>query len=718
MKTSIIPILIGLFLIFSSPARGDEGMWLVNLLQGNMEEMKKLGLKLSEDQIYSINNSSLKDAIGSLDNGSCTGELVSSEGLLLTNHHCAYEEIQKHSSIEHDYLKNGFWAMDHEMELPNPGKTISFLVRIEDVTDQIIPNLDKELSGFTLENEIDKLSKSIVTKAIEGTTYEASVKSFFDGNKYFMIVLQTYKDLRLVGTPPESIGKFGADTDNWMWPRHTGDFAIFRVYTGPDGNPAEYSPSNVPLKSKKFLSISIKGYQKGDFTLVMGYPGTTHRYMTSFEINEALNIEHPARVLVRGKRQEIMLEDMKKSEKVRIQYSSKYSTSSNYWKNSIGQIQGLNRLNVVNLKLLQQDKFTNWVNENPDRKVKYSNALKLIEEGIIGRKDAETGRQFVFEAVYIGMESSAFALKFLKLYNVLSESPDNTDSIKVLKTTLIKEMSDFYKDYNLTTDKKISKAMLQLVKENLPVNYQMDIFQLIDKKFSGDIDKFIEDYYRKSIFPYEDKLNSFLAKPKASVLVKDPAFKVAVSMIQALRIYYIMAKEYDTKILEGRKLWLEGLMEMDPGKKFYSDANSTMRLTYGTIGGYEPRDAVYYSYITTLDGVMEKEDPSNWEFIVSERLKEFYKSKDYGRYGEDGKLVVCFISNNDITGGNSGSPVMNSKGELIGIAFDGNWEAMSGDIEFEEKMQKCINVDIRYVLFVIDKFAGASHLINEMTIIE
>lgn len=719
LMKKVLTLILGLILAINISVRADEGMWLLNLLQKtNAAEMKSMGLELTPDQIYSINHSSLKDAVGALDRGSCTSELVSSEGLLLTNHHCGYGEIQSHSSVEHDYLKNGFWAMTREEELPNPGKTVSFVIRIEDVTDQIAPKLQDGVSGMVLDRTVDNLSKDIVKKATEGTNYEAFVRSFFNGNKFYLVVLETYRDVRLVGAPPESIGKFGADTDNWMWPRHTGDFSIFRVYTAPDGSPADYSPDNVPLKPKYYLPVSLKGYDMGSFAMVMGYPGSTDRYMTSFEVNEILSIEHPNRIKIRGIKQDIMLKDMQADEKVRIQYASKYSRSTNYWKYSIGQSEGLKRLNVVQRKQETEAAFTKWLNETPERKAKYGNVLSMIEEGVAGRKEYSNARQYAFEAMYQGMEVVTFAYQFSALHNLLQELPDNRDSIMKVADALEKRVDNFYKDYNLPTDKKIFRAMLELFYNDVPVQYQPDNFAVIRSKYKGNLDKYTDMFYSKSIFPYREKLEAFLANPSLKVMDKDPAFQAATSMINSIRADYQAAGKFDAMVDQGRKLWMEGLMEMMPDKKFYPDANSTLRLTYGTVGDYQPRDAVRYSYYTTLSGVMEKEDPNNWEFVVSDRLKKLYKDKDYGRYGVNGELPVCFTTNNDITGGNSGSPVMNSKGELIGIAFDGNWEAMSGDIAFEPELQKCINVDIRYVLFVIDKYAGAGHLVDEMTIVQ
>jgi len=452
--------------------------------------------------------------------------------------------------------------------------------------------------------------------------------------------------------------------------------------------------------------------------MVMGFPGTTDRYMTSFEVNEILSIEHPNRIKIRGIKQDIMRNDMQESDKIRIQYADKYTKSSNYWKYSIGQSQGLVRLNIEERKRETEVAFTNWVNSNTDRKAKYGEALSMIQKGVEGRKAINNANQYANETMYQGMEVVTFAFRFMKLQNLMLEMPDNRDSIMKVAAEFKSSLEDFYKDYNVSTDIKISRAMLELFYNDVPAEYHPDYFSLITKKYKGNLDNYTAMFYKKSIFPYREKMEAFLANPNAKVLEKDPAYQAAVSMINALMGYYQGSAQFDAVADQGRKLWLAGLMEMMPDKNFYPDANSTLRFTYGTVGDYQPRDAVRYSYFTTLEGVMEKEDPDNWEFVVTDRLKELYKNKDYGRYGVNGELPVCFTTNNDITGGNSGSPVMNSKGELIGIAFDGNWESMSGDIAFEPTLQKCINVDIRYVLFIIDKYAGASHLIDEMTIIQ
>ncbi len=705
-------------LTFQITLRADEGMWLLNMLDKlDMNKLSELGLELSPEDIYSINNSSLKDAIGALDYGSCTSELISPDGLLLTNHHCAYSEIQNHSSLENDYLRNGFWAMTKEEELPNQRKSVSFVIRIEDVTDEVLPKIDNRFTGFLLRTQVESITKEMIEKAIEGTHYEASVVPFYNGNKYFLIVLETFLDVRLVGTPPESIGKFGADTDNWMWPRHTGDFTLLRVYTGPDGKPAEYSPLNIPMKSRHFLPVSLKGYKEDDFAMVLGFPGSTDRYMTSFEIEELLKVEHPNRIKVRGVRQELLKQDMQADDKIRIQYSSKYSSSSNYWKYSIGQSQGLIRLNVAERKRDMEARFTDWVNSEANRSEKYGNTLEMIKDGVNGREDYVYASQFLMETMFIGMESLSFSFKFRDLYMELTKTPSDNEKIKEFTEKLKEDIIVHFKDYNAPTDKTVSEAMLELIAENIKPDLQPDIFELINKRFKGDPSRYTSWYFKKSIFPYREKLESFLEKPSAKVLEKDPAFRASLSVFNTYIIYYGAQRDYNAKVEEGRRLWMEGLMEMMPEKVFYPDANSTIRLSYGTVGGYWLDSLVYNPYKTTLSGAIAKEDPDNWEFFVPDKLKDLYNNKDYGIYAEDGVLPVCFITNNDITGGNSGSPVLNGKGELIGLAFDGNWEAMSGDIEYEHNLQRCINVDIRYVLFIIDKYAGAKHLIDEMRLV-
>ena len=717
MKKTFL-LILGLAFALQARVQADEGMWLLSLIgQVNMDEMTELGLQLTSEQIYSVNQASLKDAVGALDRGSCTAELVSPDGLLLTNHHCGYGEIQNHSSLEHDYLKNGFWAMTRDEELPNEGKTITFLVRMEEVTDQFAPELAEEMSVEERNSKIRSLSATITSEATEDTHYEARVRSMFNGNRFFLFVTETYLDVRLVGAPPESIGKFGHDTDNWMWPRHTGDFSMFRVYTDPDGKPAEYSADNIPLKSKHYLPISLKGYEKGDFTMVMGFPGSTDRYMTSWGIQELLDIEHPNRIKIRGIKQDIQMEDMMADEKVRIQYSSKYSRSSNYWKYSIGQSKGLKNLNVLAKKQGEEEAFTNWVNQDNQRKELYGEALKNIQESVDGRKELQNAAQYQMECIFFGMETVMFGRNLRELEMVLADPEPDADQIKKVTDELKAYSAEFYKDYNPPTDKKVMTAMINLLIQDIGDEYLPTNILEVKSKYKGDAAKYVDKYFKKSFLTDPDRFNAFMDNPSLKALRKDPAYKAVLASQKYFEVVGRLA-EFDSGVSMGSRLYLKGLVEMYPERDFYSDANSTMRMNYGVVGDYYPKDAVLYAHYTTLKGVLEKEDPENYEFVVSEKLKELNEAKDFGAYGKDGELNVCFTSNNDITGGNSGSPIINANGELIGIAFDGNWEAMSGDIAFETDLQKCINVDIRYVMFVIDKYAGASHLIKEMTLVQ
>ena len=709
-------IFLGIFLMISPLLRADEGMWLLPLLEKlNIGTMTKMGLKLTAEDIYSLNHSSLKDAVV-IFGGGCTGEIVSPEGLLLTNHHCGFSAIQEHSSVEHNYLDDGYWAQTKKDELPNPGLSVTFLVRMEDVSGKILPALSDTMSEQTRNQKIREISRQIVKEATDSTGYEASVRSFFAGNAYYLVVYEIYRDVRFVGTPPNAIGKFGGDTDNWMWPRHTGDFSVFRVYMSPDGKPADYSPDNVPLKPKKYLKVSLKGVHPGDYSMVIGYPGGTERYMTSYELDETMNIINPNRVKIRGARQEIIWRDMMASEKVRIQYASKYSGSSNYWKFSIGQNQALKKMHVRDQKVAIEDQFRKWVKEDPAREKKYGEALDLIKDAIQKRADYTYATQYLAEALLRGSEVISFAYRTSRLEKALEDG----DQEKISKTVeaIRKGAKDFFKDYNPPTDREASKVMFRMFAENVSPQYQPAVFEEIKKKYKNNFDKYIDHLFAKSIYTDEARLNAFLEKPDLKKLRKDPAFSAAISIVDKYFELRQIESQFDDELERGRRLWMAALMEMQPDRIFSPDANFTMRLTYGTVEGYDPRDAVHYKYYTTLKGVMEKEDPDNYEFIVPEKLKELYKAGDYGRYGEDGIMHVCFITNNDITGGNSGSPVMNGDGELIGLAFDGNWEAMSGDIAFDPDLQRTIVVDIRYVLFIMDKFGGARHLVDEMTIVE
>ncbi|MDR2847889.1 MAG: S46 family peptidase, partial [Bacteroidales bacterium] len=665
---------------------------------------------------YSINHSSLKDAVV-IFGGGCTGEMISDEGLLITNHHCGYGAIQQHSSLDHNYLADGFWAMSRTDEISTPDLRVTFLVRIEDVTERIDSVCNPSMTEAARADSIGNKSHEIAQQAKQGTHYTASVKSFFGGNRYYLIVYEEFTDVRLVGAPPSSIGKFGADTDNWMWPRHTCDFSMFRVYADSTGNPARYSANNVPLKPKKFLPISLKGVEKGDFTMIMGYPGSTERYATSYEVLEMTENELPNRIKIRGVKQEIMMRHMLANPAVKIKYATKYSQSSNYWKNAIGMKNGIQHLHLIERKSAQEQEFTQWLEANSAQKAKYEEAFPLIKAGIASNTTYSKVAQYASECFLQGTELLRFALQFRALQTELEKKTPDYGSLALVTDRLRKSAEDFYKNYDRAVDEEVTEALLKLYRDDIPAAYHPDFYATVAKKYKGDLHKYTQAWFQ-SIFADRDKLNAFLAKPSAKLLPKDPVFQAGVSLRTVFTQWLNSMDAGDELKAKGARLYIAGLLEMKPEKQWYPDANFSMRLSYGSAKDYFPRDAVYYSYYTTLQGVMEKEDPDNWEFVVPDRLKELYANKDFGAYANaQGELPVCFISTNDITGGNSGSPVINGKGELLGLAFDGNWEALSGDIVFEPDLQRTISVDIRYVLFIIDKFAGATHLINEMTLV-
>jgi len=716
MKRFVVFVTI-LQMILSGTVKADEGMWLPALIEKlNINQMKQLGLSINAEDIYSINHSSLKDAVVALDHGSCTAELISAEGLLLTNHHCGFDEIQEHSTVDHDYLLDGFWAKTKEDELSNPGKSASFLIRFEDVTSKIIPQLNDSLTEEKRKDKVREISSAIEKEATADTHYEGRVQAVYNDNKYYLFVYETFRDIRLVGAPPQSMGKFGGDTDNWMWPRHTADFSIFRIYCGKDGKPASYSKDNVPYKPKHHLPISLKGYEKNDFAMVMGYPGSTNRYKTSFGIDYTMKVTNPVRIKVREEKLRIMKDFMKTSQKAKIMYASKYARSSNYYKYSIGQNKGLDDLNVLDKKQQLEEKFTQWANANPERKAKYGEALQMIA-GTYKNVDDEIALEYMMESMVRGPEIFYYAYRTRSLYEAL-KTDKNSGHIN-LSTDRVKEgLDQFFKDYDPQTDQKTAASLFRIYEENVAPQYQPPFFREVKAKYGNDFEKYTKELYAKSIFGSQEKLMSFLARPKAKVLEKDPIFQTSLEIFRMLDLIGDETAKTTAMLIKGNRLFVGGLMEMEADKTFYPDANSSMRLTYGTVGDYIPRDAVKYGYFTTLLGYIEKEIPGDDEFDVPAKLKELYEAKDYGRYADkDGSLHTCFTTNNDITGGNSGSPVINAKGELIGIAFDGNWEAMSGDLAYENELQKCINVDIRFVLWTIDKMAGAQNLIDEMTIV-
>lgn len=718
-------IALALMVALPSLSRADEGMWLLNLAGKKYSDLQKAGFKLTAEDIYSINQSCIKDAIVGLGNEGrpfwhfCTGEIISNQGLLSTNHHCGYGKLQEHSTVEHDYLRDGFWAYSMDQELPNPGLTASILVRVDDVTEQVKAVVNDNMTEAERAQAIDKISKQLAEGGKAANPgCEASVRPMFNGNQFFLFIHRIYKDVRLVGAPPSSMGKFGGDTDNWMWPRHTCDFSLFRIYTAPDGTPAAYDAKNVPLKPKHHLPVNIKGVQDGDYAMVMGFPGTTDRFLTSFGLEETMNINNKLVYEIRTVKINVLREQMASSQATRIKYASKYASCSNYWKNAHEANIALKKLDVMSDKKAIEAQYSKWAQ---GKDAKYAMALGRIQRGYADRATYQDASLYVREGLLSGPElpwqGYRIGRSLVASYEKVADKPD---MLAHVNTNIVKAMAGFYKDYDKATEKRLIAALFAYTYQNMNPQFLPQFLQDANKKYKGDWTKYADNLIEKSIFADQATFEKFMAKPNIKAIQKDPIFLCGQAIYEAYQSINSNVPQSSTDELErGKRDFVDGVLQMNSDKLMAPDANSTIRFTYGNVKSYRPRNAVSYDHFTTLEGVIEKEGLAGGEFEVPARLKELYNAKNFGQYANaEGQLPTCFITTNDITGGNSGSPVMDAEGRLIGLAFDGNSEAMSGDISFEHNLQRCICLDARYMLWVIDIYAGAKNLINEMDIVK
>jgi hypothetical protein len=720
MKKAFLTILTTILL--AGITRADEGMWIPALLQRNEAEMQAMGMKITADDIYSINHSSMKDAVV-LFGGGCTGELVSDQGLLLTNHHCGYGWIQRHSTVEHDYLTDGFWAMTPEEELACPGLTAIMLKNMEEVTDKVLVGITDQTTDEERAEIIKTNIKNIIESVQKNTEYEVSVESFYIGNQYFLMYNEVFRDIRMVGAPPSNIGKFGGDTDNWVWPRHTGDFSIFRIYVGKDGKPAEYSEDNVPYKPDYHFTISLNGVEEGDFTFVFGYPARTNEYLPAVAVNQEANVIYPVVVDLRTQILDIYNKYQERDAKVRIQYANKHASLGNGWKKWMGVIEGIRNFKGIEKKQAFEEAYINWCQETRAR-MKYLHALRDFDAVYAEYEKYRMATTYFTEAG-LSIEIIEFAANMAKLSEVTKDTPQ--EEIDELISELKETSAAFFKDYYQPIDEEVAVTMLTAYRSAQPEDFRPEILNEIDKKFKGDVKAYVDYLFGKTMFTSEEKVNKFLDefKPsKVKKLEKDPAVVAANSMMD-FYVENVMAKsrECNAKINNLRRVYMEGQMKMIPEvypeRNLYPDANFTLRVTYGKVGGFKPKDAVTYHHFTTLDGIMQKENPDIYDYVVTDRLHELYEAKDFGRYADkDGTMHVAFIAGNHTTGGNSGSPILNANGELLGLNFDRTWEGTMSDLIYDPSICKNISVDIRYVLFLIDKYAGCTRLIDEMTIAE
>lgn len=712
IKTSFLIII----LLTSAAVKADEGMWLLPRLgQYNIDKMQQMGLRLSAEEIFSNYETSLKDAVVNVGNIG-TGSVISPKGLVITNHHVIYDYIQKLSTPENDLLTEGFWAGNYQEEIPAPGLTITFLHQIIDVTSEVKAEIAAtEARGGNVSMMI--IGRRIAAQKTRGTTMHGFLSPVYHGEMYYLYLYETFNDIRLVGAPPSSIGKFGGDTDNFVWPRHTGDFGFIRIYASADGKPADYSADNVPFEPKHYLKVSAEGIRENDFTLVMGYPGSTQRYLASSQVEDLMQITHPGRVLARGKRLEIIMNDMLADDNVRLKYAAKHFTSSNGYKFSEGQLDQLQRWDVLSLVEQQENEFMQWVGSDPLRLEKYGNVLEQIRASVESKRRTAYAHHLLNESLMMGTELYVAGIRASVFKNNAAKEAGSRKQLKeIARNRLLDRQRSFYQDYHAPTDQKVVAAMMKTLKQELDADDLPDIYQYIEKKYGGNIDGFVQELFATSMLVNTQRLEKFLRRPSVKKLEKDLAVRYAESIYQKA----IALRNINNELGEGEKLgsrlYLQALREMNQGQPMYPDANFTMRLTYGKVQGYSSRNAVFYKPFSTLSGVAQKHIPGDYEFEAPQKLLDLYQRADFGPYAAGNSMPVNFLSDNDITGGNSGSPVMNSQGHLIGLAFDGNWESLAGEVIFLPEINRSINVDIRYVLFVVDKFAGADHILREISI--
>ncbi len=711
MKKFIICLIIA---VFALPANANEGMWfLMHIKRLNYVDMQKMGLQLTPEEIYSVNNASLKDAIVQF-GGGCTAEIISKNGLVLTNHHCGYGNIAELSTAENDYLTNGFWAANYKEELKPKSLSVRFFVRMDDVSKRILARVNDEMTELEREAAINQEIGKIEMENNGDGKYTVSVKSFYNGNEFYYFVYQDYTDVRLVGTPPKSIGKFGGDTDNWEWPRHTGDFSLFRVYADKDGNPAEYSESNVPLKPKYHLTTSLKGFEDNDFAMILGYPGRTNRWMPGAGIEQNVNYAYPAWVEASRTSMDVMEKYMRKDSQVNLDYASSYASIANYWKNRQGMIDALKQHETAKTKYADEESFQKWASQKKNQK--YAEVMPIINDYY--KKTNEISRHNNYLSLLLRTRSATIPYRLGKSLEYYIEQ--NEAKRAELRLKLEEEIENMYDGLYLPLERDMLAAQLKLYSEKAKDIAPMVATIAESKKNKvGGWEMYLEDAFKQSIFRSKEKLNEFLAKPDAKVLEEDPLYKLSVDLLNRYRYKSEEQKQWENDFQRAYRLMVQGMRLQNPDKKYYPDANSTLRLTYGKVNSLpaDQRNDAKENYYTTLKGTVAKYQPGDDEFDMPNKLIDLYEKKDFGQYADkNGYLPVNFLTNNDITGGNSGSPVLNGKGELIGLAFDGNIEAMAGDVIFDDELQRCINVDIRYVLFLIDKLAGAGHIIDELTL--